>query len=373
MNVFRAKPYRVPEKAPFALLSGLVPFTCGELLVTLNADTGLIAQVEKNGKKYLTDEAMRITLFTDTEDAWAQRMFQHEKIGDKMGEFSLLSTEEGTIYSGVHQPLASCRIIEDGEVRTIVEAVFGYGLSRAVMRYTFPKAESFFGVNALINCAEKDKCLKLAIPTGKGVCMGQKAFGREPLSDEGCEDVFNDWCGVYGDNEGLFAVAEGTYAMSYNRETLYLNLLRTAAYTGHPIYDRPLVPQDRYTDRFDLGERSFRFVFSVNTCDEAEKLATRERETPVVFSFFPKHTADVERKSLPFITLSNDTVELSAMLKLSSGHYLVRLYNASDKESRVTVEIPLFGLSEEIILPPFTFRTYETGEGVFGEIPTDMR
>ncbi len=372
MNVFVAKPYRVPQKPVPAPISGDCTFRSGELTVTLNADKGLITRIEKNGKVYMDGEGMKITLFSDTEDAWAQRMFQHEKIGDRIGAFTLLSPEEGTVLSGVHTTLPSCRIIEDGEVRTVVEAVFGYGISRAVVRYTFPKADSHFSVAYTVMCAEKDKCLKLELPTGSGEFIGQKAFGREPLSNEGCEDVFNDWCGIFHGDEGLFAVAGGTYATSYNKECLYLNLLRTAAYTGHPIYDRPLVPQDRYTDRFDLGERSFTFTFAVGTPDDAEKLAMLERETPISFSFFPKHT-ETARKSTPFLTLSNDAVQLSAMFRRKTGRYLVRLFNASDKEQSAAVEISAFGIKETLTFAPFTFRTFETENGVFREIEASAR
>ena len=372
MNVFIAKPYRVNEKPVPAPITGLCTYRVGELTVTLDADKGLITRIEKNGKVYLDGEGMKITLFSDTEDAWAQRMFQHEKIGDKIGEFTLLSAEEGTVLSGVHTTLPSCRVIEDGDVRTVVEAVFGYGISRAVVRYTFPKADSRFSASYTVMCAEKDKCLKIELPTGMGELFGQKAFGREPLSNEGCEDVFNDWCGVFRGEEGLYAVADGTYACSYNKECLYLNLLRTAAYTGHPIYDRPLVPQDRYTDRFDLGERSFSFTFGVDTCDTAERAAMIGREAPIAFSFFPKHT-DVTLKSTPFLTLSNERVQLSAAFRRKTGTYLVRLYNASDKAQEATLKIPALGVDETLAFTPFTFRTFEADAGLLREIEASAR
>ncbi len=373
MNVFCAKPYRVPQKLVPLPMNGVMRFACGELKVDVDSSKGLITRIEKNGKVYLDGEGMKITLFTDTEDAWAQRMFQHEKIGDKMGEFKLLSAEEGSVLSGVHTTLPSCRIIEDGDVRTVVEAVFGYGLSRAVVRYTFPKTESRFSVSYTVMCAEKDKCLKIELPTGDGDFIGQKAFGREALSKEGCEDVFNDWCGIFHGKEGLFAVTGGTYAASFTNNCLYLNLLRTAAYTGHPIYDRPLVPQDRYTDRFDLGERSFTFTFAVDTCEEADKIAMMERDVPISFSFFPKNTADIPLESKPFITISDDKVQLSAMFRRKEGKYLVRLYNASENETEATLEIPAFGIRQTLTFTPFVFRTFEAEQGEWREIEASAR
>lgn len=377
MNVFVAKPYRVEEKPTPAPLSGEVTFRCGELTVLFDATRGLVTKVEKNGKTFVSGESFAINVFTDTEDAWAQRMFQHEKIGDKIGAFSLLSDEEGTRLSGVHTTIPSCRIIEDGDVRTVVEALFGYGMSRAVVRYTFPKNDSFFGVNYIMNCAEKDKCLKISIPASGETCIGQKAFGREPLADEGCEDVFNDWCGLFRDGEGFFGVTGSTYGMSYDRKHLYMNLLRTAAYTGHPIYDRPLVPQDRYTDRFDLGERSFSFLFSVGTEEDAEKLSVMQRNEPITFSFFPKHTAE-EASALglvsePFVTVSDDKVDVSAIFRRKTGGYLVRLYNAKAAATEVTLRIPSLGIEETLSLTPFSFETFHAEAGTLRPIMASAR
>ena len=68
-------------------------------------------------------------------------------------------------YSGVEKGLLdSVRIIEDGSVRTVVEAVFSYGFSFICQRYKLPKKGTEIEVEVRVLWNEKSKMLKLSIP-----------------------------------------------------------------------------------------------------------------------------------------------------------------------------------------------------------------
>ena len=53
---------------------------------------------------------------------------------------TLLTPHEGSAFSGLADKVVpSVKVIEDGPVRTVVEALFGWHESKAYQRYIFPK------------------------------------------------------------------------------------------------------------------------------------------------------------------------------------------------------------------------------------------
>ena len=106
---------------------------------------------------------------------------------EKIGQFELISTEESTKFTNVKKPLPAVRVIEDGSVRTVVEAVFGYESSKAVVHYKLNKLTSEMDLKIRVQWAEKAKMLKLAVPANIGACkyFGQQAYGVEELPTSG--------------------------------------------------------------------------------------------------------------------------------------------------------------------------------------------
>ena len=63
----------------------------------------------------------------DDDDPWGINVQGFREV---VGQFSLMSPAEGAAFSGVRERvLDSVRVIEDGAVRMVVEAVFNYGHS----------------------------------------------------------------------------------------------------------------------------------------------------------------------------------------------------------------------------------------------------
>ena len=127
-----------------------------------------------------------------------------------------MPAKEAARFAGVTESeLDPVRIIEDGPVRTVVEALFKYKHSTICQRYMIPKKSSEFGVEVRVFWAEKDRMLKFSVPTlfQKGKCKGQVAYGVEEFSREGEELVAQKWVGVVSSDRkyALTVINNGTY------------------------------------------------------------------------------------------------------------------------------------------------------------------
>lgn len=320
-------------------------------LATVNEKTGLV-DISEKGADYIKN-AFSLSVFSDTEDPWAMRDFQDKRLGDKLGDFTLLSEEESTEFSGVKFSLPPVRLIESGAVRDVVEAVYGYRDSKAMVRYTFYKNKNASDIFIRTYFYEKDKCLKLALPLAfGGELVGSQSYGEEKLRTDGGESVFGSWCGMRGEDRNLYVLNKGNYAASYENGTLYLTLLRTPAYTGHPINDREILFQDRYTERIDTGVRVFEFSLRFGKEDiNAEREAALYSEKPFTLSFFPLYKGD-KRES----ALVAEGGEVTAFYK-RGDEYVVRVYNPKNAEAEASVCSEALGINEKVRLGAFEFKT----------------
>lgn len=352
IKLFECEPYKVYTRE-IEPLSNDGYSANGVLSLRINPETGNIENVSVNDKKYSSGSFGKLAVYTDTEDPWAMRSFQDEKLGNYEGCFEKLSDEESQIFSGVKRPLKALRIIESGDVRDVLECVYGYNTSKAVTRYSVYKNSKRIDVNVRVFFNEKDKCLKLLLPTClKGDFVGKQQFGREVLRTDGGESVFGDWCGIVGkDGKGMFVINKGTYGASYENGAICLTLLRTPAYTGHPINDREILRQDRYTERMDQGERTFDFSILFDTdINEVDLFAQAYNEKYTALSFFPN--GDNVSESL----MTVDGAKLSSFYK-SRGGYVLRISNPMDKDVTCKIAIPSLKIKEEIALKSFEFKT----------------
>ena len=103
---------------------GFITFITQDIKVMINTKTGFMDEYSADGKNYIKEKAFRLLVIQDIADAWGMWVHQFR---DVIGEFTLMTPEEGTAYSGVTEKiLPSVRVIEEGAVRTVVEAVFSY-------------------------------------------------------------------------------------------------------------------------------------------------------------------------------------------------------------------------------------------------------
>lgn len=348
-SFFECRPRKI-SRIERPVLTGDYEFF-GSFSGRVDSRTGLVS-LSADGVNFVKN-AFTLTVFSDTEDPWAMRDFQDKRLGEPIGTFTLLSPEESAKFSGVKQPLAPVRIIESGAVRDVIEAVFGYGESKAVVRYSFYKEKNALDLFVRTRFAEKDKCLKLAIPLSiDGEPIGEQAYGEEALRTDGGESVFGAWCGVRGTEGNFYAFNRGNYAASYEKGVLYLTLLRTPAYTGHPINDREILFQDRYTERIDVGVREFSFSFRFGTkAINPTREAALYGEAPFALSFFPLYEGDAREAAL-----YADGGEVTAFYK-KEDDYVIRVYNPKSESADVRICSKGLGLDRTVRLSAFAFET----------------
>lgn len=326
-------------------------FDTERMSVRINKTTGLVDQYIVDGKDYLKKDSAQIRVFADDEDPWGMKF---DEIDKQIGAFTLLSKEEANAFNGYPgEDFENVRVIENGDVITRIQAIFGYGRSYAVVTYTLPKQDAYMDVKIKLYSNDANKMYKLSFPTTmeESKFVGQTMFGRDDLRQGNKEVYFHNWCGMLEENAGFAVLNNGTYGGSADAGVLNLNLLRTPVYSAHPIHDRAYTDHDINHDHIDMGLRefSYRLTTEVETLDQQ---AQRYNQQPYVLSFFPSGLGE---KKDTAVSLTNPQL-LMTRFSEADGKKMVRIYNASDKVQSGVLKMD--GKELEITLQPYEFETY---------------
>lgn len=363
MNRFdcRLRTVRRRPKPALRERNGRIRFRTPDLDVVINAKSGLVDRLRVRGVDYLGRNAFAPLVMQDNEDSWGMLGRSYRK---QVGRFRLMSRRDGTRFSGVTRGLLpSVRVIEDGPVRAVVEAVLTWGNSAICQQYKLPKRGTEIEVETRVHWNEKNRMLKLSVPTfGRaGRYRGQVAFGVGELPANGDEAVAQKWVAVLSDDgkRAVTCVNDGTYGSDCSANGLRLTLLRSPAYSGHPIFDRQIVPQDRYLPRQDQGERVFRFWVNAGPSrerlDAIDREALTKNERPFALSFFPPGTG---RKPKPGVVLHDRVVQVTAVKKAHDDKELiVRLVEPTGRARSTRMTIPCVGVQSKVALSPFEIKT----------------
>lgn len=364
MNRFDCRLTELPKKpAPAAMPAGACfAFAHDALRVRISRRSGLMESMKIKGREVLGGSAFQGLVLQDSEDAWGMTVRRFDRVA---GRFQLMTPAACARFAGVKAAtLAPVRIIEDGAVRTVVEALFHYRQSALVLRYKVPRTGGEVEVEARVFWHAKDAMLKLAIPVrGKpSRVLGQTAFGCEELFRNGDENVSQKWLLAVCGRQALTVINDGIYGSSVQGNELRLTLLRSPAYTGHPLPNQTILPQDRFTPRIDQGERLFRFWIGggdfQSRLDAVDREALACNEKPMTLSCFPSGAG--KRTSGAFLEVAGDAVQLSAVKQAESGkdEFIVRLFEPSGTPRRVVVKLPGLGISRKIAFAGFEIKTF---------------
>ncbi len=338
---------------------GCYVFENETLSARVDRRTGLLTRYAVEGEEYLAGPAFLPALMLDREDPWEMR---RNEINEVDCDFTLMTAEACAAFCGLHRPaLDPVHVIESGPVRTVIEAVFRCRDSAVVTQYVFPAVGNEIEVRLRVLFAEKDRMLKLRIPTRlKERYVGQTMFGTDELFTDGTECVSQKWTAVLGGGRGLALLNDGVYGSSCTNGEIRVSLLRSPAYTGHPIEDREILPQDRFTPRADQGERLY--VFRMEGGDADVRLARVSRgadvlnEQPFILSFFPN--AEEKTSRAPLCTVSGESVILTALRQAADGNgWILRLFAPSGRPETATLRIPEAGIASTMCFAPFEIRT----------------
>lgn len=389
MNRFLAK-IRMTEQRPENVQNPAVKmseeqivFYNGILYSIVNRKTGLLDAYRVNGRDYLKSGGCALTVMKTDCDPWGMN---RKSYSEEAGRFVLMEKEEGSRFSGVSNDchgrdgavIDSVRIIEDGPVRTVVEAVFSYETSKASICYSFPVHGTAVTVEVKVNWTEKGKFLKFEIPTCLEEAKGRSetAYGVMEQKADGKEKVFHRWCGLWDREEkcALTVLNKGNYGMDFLDGTMRISLIHAAVYSAHPIGDRPLLVQDRCLPYLDQGEREFTFVLQggegIERLERVMNEAIAFQEAPVVLQAFPSGEG---KKMGSVISVDDPAVILSAWRKAAGQEaYVIRLFESTGYRRKVKVCLPLDGYEQELVLQPFELRTCQWIPGTAGMKDCDI-
>ena len=363
MNRFDCNLHKINAKPSIrkSAKNNKIIFNNSQLKIVINTRTGLMDQYKVNGEDFIGKGAFCPVVLEDNVDCWEMQKVRFEKTA---GKFKLLDKTTGAKFSGLEgAKLDSVRVIEDGEVRMVVEAVFGFEESFICQRYFLPKEGTEVGVETRVFWNQKSKLLKLLVPMTETGCSywGQAAFGSQQLPSNGNEAVAQKWVAVVDENADkcFTCINDGVYGSDLSGRNLRLTLLRSPAYSGVPDGDKQIVSMDRFTNRIDQGERVFKFWFNAGPVKERlgkignESLAKNEK--PFALSFFPEGTGQTPK---PFAVLNNPAIEISAMKKAeNNNHWIIRLFNSIDKKQSAQLKLPVLNLNHKLSFGPFEVKT----------------
>ncbi len=340
---------------------GKIVFKTKELEVVVNTRTGFVDRYRVRGRDCLGKKAFEPIVVKDIEDSWAM---DEVKYADVVGSFKLMGRERGSAFSGLRvdegKKISSVRVVEDGPIRSIIEAVFEYGDSAICQHYKLPKVGTEIEVETRVYWNEKTRMLKLSIPTveADSKYIGQVAYGVADLPGEHNEAVTQKWVAVVSkkNNVALTCINNGTYGSDFSDDGLRMTLLRSAAYASEKW---PTIVQDRFRPRMDQGLRIFKFWVNAGSvskrldCIDREALVRNEK--PCIVSFFPAGTG---KKPSPLAVLSDDVVQITAIKRAEKGDaFIIRLFEPTGKSRTTMLSLPFVNARIKVALSGFEIKT----------------
>jgi len=350
-----------------------ITITTNTLVVSINTHTGLIDTLRIKGSPLCNQNAFCPVVRKDDADPWGSLV---HAFGEELGRFRLMTSKEAASWSGTFsQPETKpVQIIEDGPVRTIIEALFVYHNSSIVQHYIISKQSTELQLDIRVYWNEKDAMLKLEVPLSpkeQWQTTAGKLAGAEVLPSDGTEQAFQQWVlaePVVGDYS-MACINKGIYAVDSRDGRLSFSLLRSPAYAALPLEVRPFTLQPRFIPRIDQGERFFSFFFHADNTETLRSSIARQaqikNEAPYVLSAYPSFQKR-EQPAGPLsaaITCENPTIICTAFKKqpprteYPQSQYLLRLFETTGVSQECIVQIPPFAFSKTVSFQGFEMKT----------------
>jgi alpha-mannosidase len=328
---------------------------------TVRTTTGLIESYKVNGIDILKPRAFQALVMEDNPDSWGMKV---RSFRDYEGKFSALPEQESARFAGIAgSKLKNVQIVEDGPVRTVVEALFNYNQSYICQTYKFPKKGSEFEVETRVFWKEKDRMLKIAIPSmfRNGSCRGQVAYGVQEFDPTDDELVAQKWMSlVSSDNRhALTVINDRVYGFDFKGGELRISLLRSPAYATDIGDSGALRMKDRFLPRMDQGERIFRFWINGGKAAERLILVDREalakNEAPMALCSFPSGEG---KTPAPSLVLSDKAIQLTVIKMAEDKNWLVfRLFEPTGKARKTQISIPHLNMECGLSMSAFEIKT----------------
>jgi len=167
----------------------------------------------------------------------------------------------------------------------------------------------------------------------------------------------------------------GTYASSFTKGEMRITLLRSPAYTAHPIGEWDAVPDNMFRPRIDQGERRLTFWLNAGPVDARMAAVAREaqahNEEPMAQWFSPSGQGS---RAKPFAVLSNSNVQITTIKQAESGRgWIIRLFEPTGRRQKTQLRI-LVGkpIQKTVTLQAFEIKTLKIDAALRRVVETNL-
>jgi alpha-mannosidase len=344
-------------------------FSNDEYRISLNPDTGLIDCFAESGNdsSLVGENAFRPVIFEDLDHSWtcgdpdtfakAKDELRNSSFpwGEPVDEFHLATDRElleiVAAPGGGKKITTPVAVVEDGPVRTVVEAVFACRRSYIVRHYVLGRTPASFEIKDYVFWNEKSKMLKVQIPLAFDLdgSMAETVYSAiYRKTQEAHHDVTGQrWLAAREQETGgrfLGCVSDCIGAHSVHNGSLYLSLLRSPAYSSFGLPDNAPEFSERFIVRQDQGEHSFRYGFTGGSkFDETalQQAADLFNLPPEWKVYFPNGDAEKPRVAETRLDISAPNVQLCALKRAEDADGLiVRLRETGGNATAFTLTLP---------------------------------
>jgi len=390
------RPREGPPRRPRVSASGLTHRT-RHFTLKINPRAGLVESLVLKGERrsLVRPGAFRPVLFKDLDHSWTcgdPDQMERSSCGSQApawrrpsARFRLATKQEVAALSPLPRdkwtPVETTtaepiRIVEDGELRRVVEAVFTCGSSSIVRNYIIDKRHGAFFIRDRIFYGHRDHMLKLDVPLEfephDGVSEAlYSAVTREPTAKH--EERTNQrWAAVRRADGGYLAVCNtGSFGHSLTRRNWCLNVMRSPAYASFSIAPGDPWNDDRFIPRQDQGEHEvvYELLAGKRFKERTVSQCAQVLNIPPYFqTYFPlpgrKRRSALMTRGAP-IECAPDNVQIVALKKAERGNGLVvRLQELDGKDTEAKLHIKGMRNTVTTAAPPFGLKTLIiTGRG----------
>jgi alpha-mannosidase len=350
------------------------------LTVEMNLKTGLLDGVTSGGEKVLLAGSCLPQVYADINHSWSTIV----EWQDPVSVFQLATPEQTAVVIGsawTHRDFPAGKppisILEDGPVRTVVQAVFVHGASYLVQKTIVNKKRPVVQIEQTIFWGEHDRMLRWELNHDKNYSriQAEKAYSIDDETEAAAKPTpylaLKDYASPPNvervapaaerqemdfqhflrfskkDGKKAFAVlSHGTHSYRHRDGLLRLGILRSPSYGTHDHiiptdYDQYL---NRYIPRQDQGIRTAKFTLLFGeqaASTEAVARASYEFGVPLdSFVYFPTSLAKKPVKPQSFASVSAPNVLISTMKKAEKSKSLViRLWETGGRATKFTLVV----------------------------------
>lgn len=358
------------------------------LRVVINTRTGLVdwAGPSRESESWLGGAALKPVVFRDVSHSWMcgspdnVKPLREGRFGPLVcppwnkpdGFFRLASRREAARIcapSGGRREISPIRIIEDGPVRTVIEAIFVCGRSAIVRWYVFSRRVPMLEVRDRVVWNERSTMLKIEVPLSfrpeATVAETPYSAATRPVPKHHVEMSNQRWVKAVeaAGRRWVGVINSASYAHSVTGSTLYVNVLRSPPYGTSWLTAEVPEREDRYILRHDQGEHEARFglLFGTGGSDLPLVQAAAVMNVPPAWLAHrppgPQQRGRVT-SAPPLIEIQPTTIELVALKQAEDGDGLiVRLLEHAGRRTACRLLVHRPEGKVDVCLGPYQLKT----------------